>query len=1230
MRENLLKKQPTWGLRRAQGTGQKSATPTTLTKVILVLLTMFLIPSAAWGQESFSTKVFQVTGDQSPYTYKWCIGDDESFFWETFFDAAASNVANSGVYCTGQKENGQDVQIYQTAGNFNAPLSFLNTDNEMLATIEFKLAQSRNKSIKAITINLESVSSGVSISACGQNFTSLIEGENTLSLSHPRLWNDNFLITISLPHNSSVKINSISIETGTYLGVAVAGIPVTSDINENDILGDETVSFTAASGTNPAILTLHDATLGTIDESNTQNSYLVSIVSELDALTINLQGENNKLYGTITCSSDNATLAFTGNGSLEISGESSTINGFTSVDFGEFNLASKSAPGIHWEVDERALNGYDGPARDVTITKASYYPIWVYDPTLDVDASYTQLTTNDPFEIRTKTQETIGTVKFDGKHTITLNSINNFNYGNAMIVVGPSIQALTVQLNGESTASHDIIVLQLWDKTPVTFTTDVDNPGSLTVTNSSIVSWTTVKGGEITYENGLGKDKDTKNGTETISVTWPRIIIADTKVFGTNENVFSEGDNSSKVSFVAADTNTLTLSGANITGAIESNVDLTIVIKGENHISTTSGVSIMTDNAKNTLKLKKGDTDAELVLSTESSDYGIIHGFKTVTLDGLKSTSQSISYDPDELMFKDSENNLISSATISSFLDGEGTSEKPYLITSADDLQSVSRWVNAGILTTEYLQLTEDIDDCSTLTDFEPIGTRGYLFKGLFDGNNKAIKKLSMTTDFSTPFGLFGKVEGGTIKNLTLDECTITGCHTSGDYTGAIVGNLISGSVTNCIVKNSTIKAKENTYNPYVGGIVGRIDGGEITQCEANGITVTAITNYNGSGSEVAVGGIVGYGSGGTVNACKVTGESKITGSNTISGSKVGAVIGKISGATLTGNFYEYDTEVYAKSHDTNDNNDYEKDYSGYDHRGSGCDAKVVTDPTGAVMYTKNVIIPATLAESIWLGLEHSYYNKTTAEGNTIFSVAPEENIEILLGGYVAKGTYTLDGETKTVELTNTEYDYYTFTMPDADVTFTVQAVAEVSMEGEQTYATYYNPNEDMAVPMGMTAYIVTGISEDGTKVTVSPVSYIKAGVAVLVEKDKTTEVSETTDFSGSKMAYSDPDTPAKPSATDKWYVIYNNKFVKVTTGTEVSGGKCYLNLNGTSSSGTRSYYDIDGSDGTTALREVKSEGVKGEKLADGAWHDLQGRKFTTKPTKPGLYILNGKKVVIK
>jgi hypothetical protein len=218
MRENLLKKQPTWGLRRALGTGHKSVTPATLTKVIWVLLTMLLLPSAAWGQDPTIT-VAGIT-----------------------HDATTGPITGDGI----------------TSG---------------------------------------------------------------------------------------------------------------------------TVSFDALTNT----LTLENATLGT------ENSYLGNIVSGLDALTINLQGKN-KLYGTITCSSDNstsdnATLAFTGNGSLEISGESSTINGFTSVDFGEFNLASKSAPGIHWEVDDQALRGYANSARDVIITKDTYYPIWVYDPTLGVDAS---------------------------------------------------------------------------------------------------------------------------------------------------------------------------------------------------------------------------------------------------------------------------------------------------------------------------------------------------------------------------------------------------------------------------------------------------------------------------------------------------------------------------------------------------------------------------------------------------------------------------------------------------------------------------------------------------------------------------------------------------------------------------------------------------------------------------------------------------------------------------
>ena len=51
--------------------------------------------------------------------------------------------------------------------------------------------------------------------------------------------------------------------------------------------------------------------------------------------------------------------------------------------------------------------------------------------------------------------------------------------------------------------------------------------------------------------------------------------------------------------------------------------------------------------------------------------------------------------------------------------------------------------------------------------------------------------------------------------------------------------------------------------------------------------------------------------------------------------------------------------------------------------------------------------------------------------------------------------------------------------------------------------------------------------------------------------------------------------------------------------------------------------------EGTTGMKEdgiVKRENW----AADAEWYDLQGRKLSNIPTVPGLYIVNGKKVVIK
>lgn len=710
------------------------------------------------------------------------------------------------------------------------------------------------------------------------------------------------------------------------------------------------------------------------------------------------------------------------------------------------------------------------------------------------------------------------------------------------------------------------------------------------------------------------------------------------------------GDGSVKFTPASGGTSgTLTLENAknNIGEIISGLSSLTIHVIGEN---TTGYIQTDPNATAGTLTLEKENASSILAIEKESSISSFIFGFTSFTnndftLFGFDSESSSPSALSGSFTYSSNSLGWSGSGTPSKMVacilfEGEGTESIPYKIQSPGDLAKFATYVNKGIITNQHFKLTTNID-CKDLDGFESIGNHSSFspFTGTLNGDGNTISNLTI----SSGLGFFGYISGGTVEYLNFFRLSVTGGNNHA--TGGIASELSDGGkIDDCTLTECTIACSNNQYSPEVGGIVARLSGSEsaISNCVVYKSTINASTTYTGgSGSHAYAAGIAASSSSGTITNCHVKDGSKIINLNADGSSelKTGAIVGNLSSETtltsLTSNIYYYDVTV-----ETQLGNSNKETKSEYTHRGTGSanydaysnnSSSSVKDPEGIAMYTKKVTIPL-VNESNNPELVY-YYSSTTSEGNIIYNVAPDVETDMFVLNYAIKGSYTVNGETKTIEPQpkEGETETYSFTMPDADVTFTIQKAAEVWMHEGQVYGTYYNATEDMAVPMGMTAYMVTGISEDGTKVTMTRVSYIKAGVAVLIENGNDgTEISQTTDFSGSKMAYSDPDTPAKPSATDKWYVIYNNKFVKVTTGTEVSGGKCYLNLNGTSSSGTRSYYDIDGSDGTTGIREVKSEGVKGEKLADGAWHDLQGRKFTTKPTKPGLYILNGKKVVIK
>ena len=168
-------------------------------------------------------------------------------------------------------------------------------------------------------------------------------------------------------------------------------------------------------------------------------------------------------------------------------------------------------------------------------------------------------------------------------------------------------------------------------------------------------------------------------------------------------------------------------------------------------------------------------------------------------------------------------------------------------------------------------------------------------FAGTFDGNNKTITGLTINQPATDNVGLFASIaEGGTVKNLTLDDVDITAnfnvgaiagenkgtienCSVSGSVTGlsdnsfvgGIAGMHCEGTITDCH-SSATVEGKA-----YVGGIVGESEAiagnASITACYSTG-SVTATADINGS----YVGGVVGYNSYGVIlTACYATGNVK-------------------------------------------------------------------------------------------------------------------------------------------------------------------------------------------------------------------------------------------------------------------------------------------------------------------------------------------------------------------
>ena len=250
-----------------------------------------------------------------------------------------------------------------------------------------------------------------------------------------------------------------------------------------------------------------------------------------------------------------------------------------------------------------------------------------------------------------------------------------------------------------------------------------------------------------------------------------------------------------------------------------------------------------------------------------------------------------------------------------------GDSESdPYIIYNKDQLNLLATNVNAGNnYSGKYFKLGADIayshttdwnNASSTENNYTAIG--GYFnssncpFMGTFDGDGHTISGIRIykggnENDVDEYLGLFGLVQFGTVKNVTITDMRITGYYCLG---GIVGDNDDYSRVENChATATVALNAVQNGAYSF-GGIVGNNNQSDIIGC-SSAVTITTtgtLTNCQDFG------GIVGYTQYGSVRNCLAVGVAipdisfKDYYQNDVTAS--GAIAGSFGGDNNSHNYY--------------------------------------------------------------------------------------------------------------------------------------------------------------------------------------------------------------------------------------------------------------------------------------------------------------------------------------
>jgi len=178
---------------------------------------------------------------------------------------------------------------------------------------------------------------------------------------------------------------------------------------------------------------------------------------------------------------------------------------------------------------------------------------------------------------------------------------------------------------------------------------------------------------------------------------------------------------------------------------------------------------------------------------------------------------------------------LQASAASAAPMTGDGSEESPYVITTAEQLQGISNELNA------HYVLGADIDASETVgwnggAGFEPIGDNDSPFTGSLEGSGYTVRGLTIDRSTASYVGLFGKIQGGSVRNLILID---------GDVTGRNAVGLLAGQSTqNSRIENAGATGSV-TGEGLTGGLVGQHFSGEINRSFAD-VDVVSVNKVGG------------------------------------------------------------------------------------------------------------------------------------------------------------------------------------------------------------------------------------------------------------------------------------------------------------------------------------------------------------------------------------------------